>query len=227
MKVEEKEKAFKLRKTGWTYREILNRIPVSKGSLSYWLRDIELTNNQKRRIYNKNLDIRRKFVEYNDLKRKKAISEKEEAFKTASKEIDSLSKQELKLIGIALYWAEGYKTDMAKSVEFANSDPNMIRLIMRWFREICNVSNGKFRIRIQIHNAGNIDKAIEFWSLNTGVSSKQFTKPYIKISPTSKGKSENLLPYGICHVRISNAKLLARIKGWINGLKVAPWSSSV
>ena len=38
MKTKEKDEAVELRKSGLTYREILGRLPVSKSSLSYWLR---------------------------------------------------------------------------------------------------------------------------------------------------------------------------------------------
>ena len=129
-----------------------------------------------------------------------------------------LTKRELKLIGVALYWAEGYKTELARDVEIVNSDPLMIKLMMRWFREICNISEDKFKIRIQIHDASNVEESIKFWSINTGVRSGQFTKSYIKISPSSKRKIGNRHPYGVCHIRIADTDLLVKIKGWINGL---------
>ncbi len=219
MKIEEKNKAVELRKTGLTYNEILTRLPISKGSLSYWLRGIKLTDDQKRKIYGKDLEVRKKFVEYNALKHKNAILEKADISEAARKEIVNLSSRDLKLIGAALYWAEGYKAGRAKQIDFVNSDSTMIKLIMRWFREICCVPDDKFRARIQIHDAGIVKEALRRWSLNTAIPIKQFTKSYIRISPTSKKKAGNHLPYGICHIRISDAKLLARIKGWIEGLK--------
>lgn len=219
MKVLEKEKAKELRKSGLTYKEILDQLSVSRGSLSYWLRDIMLTDVQKERIYGKNLNIRRKFIEYNKKKHDRAISYKENIVENSRREIIEISKEELKLIGIALYWAEGYKAESAKYVEFVNSDPVMIRLMMKWFRIACNVPDEKFRIKIQIHNEENIKGAIEFWSLNTGIQPEQFMKPYLKTSPTSKRRSGNTLSYGVCHIRISDIALLTKIKGWIDGMR--------
>lgn len=95
----------------------------------------------------------------------------------------------------------------------------MIRLMMRWFREVCKVSEKKFKVRIQIHGRSNIVEAIKFWSLNTGLSVEQFTKPYIKISPTSKGRTRAIHIYGTCHIRIADTDLLHKIKGWINGMR--------
>ena len=114
----------------------------------------------------------KKLTEYNRLKHEEAILRKRDIFGMASSEISNLSWRDLKLIGTALYWAEGYKTNLARDVEFVNSDPLMIKLIMRWFREVCNVSENKFKLRIQIHEVSNIEEGIKFWSLNTGIPSE-------------------------------------------------------
>lgn len=218
MKLLEKDKAIELRRQGSTFSEILKQIPVSKGSLSYWLRNINLTDEQMVRIRYKNDRIKKQFIEFNELRRKQAEDNKRVVISNAIKEIDSFSEKELKLIGIALYWGEGYKSDRWKSVSFTNTDPEMIRLMMRWFRVICKVPEQKFRIRIQCHGVKRVKNAEEFWSKIANVPSSQFTKPYIRISPTSKNKMGNLCPYGICDIRISDVLLLTKIKGWIQGL---------
>ena len=160
----------------------------------------------------------KKLTEYNRLKHEEAVSRKSDIFDMASTDIGSLSKRDLKIIGTALYWAEGYKTARARDVEIVNSDPAMIKLMMRWFREICGVGEEKFKIRLQIHDVSNIEEGIKFWSLNTGVPLSQFTKSYVKTSPSSKRKSGNRHPYGVCHIRIADTDLLMKIKGWVKGL---------
>lgn len=136
------------------------------------------------------------------------------------KDIYSISERELKLIGIALYWAEGYSKNSAwKTVSFTNSDPRMITLMMKWFRAICKVPDNKFRIRIQCYGIKRVKESERFWSRITNISLLQFTKPYTRVSPTSKKKIGNLSPYGICNIRISDISLLTKIKGWIKGLK--------
>jgi transcriptional regulator with XRE-family HTH domain len=221
MKIKEKDDAVALRKQGLTYREILTRLPVSKSSLSYWLRNIELSRPQLARISYRNDKVKRKFRYCNDLKRKLSNERKENILNEASGEISKLSEKELKLIGIALYWAEGYKASAWKSVSFTNTDPEMIKLMMKWFRTICNVSENRFRVRIQCHGIRQIKEAEEYWRKITRIPAEQFIKPYIKISPTSKKKMGNLAPYGICSIRIADTALLARIRGWICGISMA------
>ena len=162
--------------------------------------------------------MKKKLTEYNRIKHEEAILRRRNVFDISSNDIGRLSRRDLKVVGVALYWAEGYKTDLARDVEIVNSDVLMIKLMMRWFREICNVSDNKFKIRIQIHSGLNIKKAIGFWSVNTGIPLNQFTKPYTKISPSSKRRIGNRHPYGVCHIRIADTKLLMKIKGWIKGL---------
>lgn len=218
MKVLERNKAIELRKEGKTFNEILNEIPVSKGSLSFWLRDVILTKEQVARIKYKNDIIKKKFIEFNELRSKQSCEKKLAIIRSATDEIGGISRRELKLIGIALYWAEGYKRSVWAAVSFTNSDPEMIKLIMRWFKLICKVPDNKFRIRIQCHGIEKADESEKYWSRITAIPLAQFTKPYIRISPTSKKKMGNLSPYGVCNIRISDVSLLTKIKGWIKGL---------
>ena len=217
MKVLERDKAIELRRQGKTFSEILKEIPVSKGSLSYWLKGIRLTPEQLTRIEYKNEKIKAKFIEFNQLRRLQSERKKGVITNAATREIGILSKRELKLLGIALYWAEGHKSG-ARSADFVNTDPAMIKLMMRWFREICEVKEEQFRIRISIHNPAVAEKARVYWSEITRLPLAQFTKIYTKLSPTSKRKVGKLAPNGICAIRISDINLITKIRGWINGL---------
>ena len=219
MKVLEKNKAVELRKQGKTFSEILKEIPASKSSLSHWLRDINLTDEQLTRIRYKNDKIKKKFIEYNKLRRREAVKRRENIIEAAKEEINKISKRELKLLGIALYWGEGSKCERAGAVKFVNSDSIMIKIMMRWFREICCVPESKFRASFQAYELQNIDTIRTFWSKLTGIPLNQFTAPSLRISKTSKGKRGNILPYGTLQVQISNSALLTKILGWIEGLK--------
>lgn len=226
MKTLERNRAVELRKQGKTYGEILKELPVSKGSLNYWLKDITLSETQLERIRYKNDKIKNNFIKFNELSKLESEKKKRKIFNYAEQEIRNISSRELKLIGIALYWAEGYKIH-ARHADFVNTDPAMIKLMMRWFREICGVEEGRFRIRIQLHDTPEEENAKIFWSNITGIPLVQFTKIYSKISPISKKKVGHLAPHGICAIRISDISLITRINGWISGLGLMALSSSL
>ena len=225
MKTLEKQQAVALRGRGLSYREIQKVLSVSRSSLSRWLRDIGLTEDQQARIHQKNVAIRRKFVEFNDNKRIRCQAEKRATMARCANDVGSLSARELQLLGAGLYWAEGCKSDSTSVVEFVNSDLAMIALMMRWLRICCRVPEQKLRARVQLHDAGRVQDVERFWSQITSIPVRQFTKPILKLSSSSQRKRGNILPYGTFHIRISDVRLLTKIRGWIEGLKMAPSSS--
>ncbi len=106
MKKDFKSEAIKLRKKGKSYSQILSVVPVSHSSLSIWLRDIKLSELQKANLEKRQVQgsLKGALIRKNDrILRSKKIKE------SASGDIDKLSKRELWLIGVALYWAEGSK----------------------------------------------------------------------------------------------------------------------
>ncbi len=213
MKIKEKFKAVKLRRSGLSYKEISKQMTVSKSTLSIWLRDIELTDEQKSRLINKMDRVR-----YEVARRKVAdrMRRTRDIISEAKKEVDLLSKNPLFFIGVALYWAEGAKNS-TESVKFANSDPAMIVLIMKWLREICMVPESKFRVHIHMHDLHSRSDINSYWSKLTGIRKGQFYKPYIK--HTSLGQRRNILYNGTCSIIVSDKKLFRRIVGWKLGLQ--------
>ena len=111
-----------------------------------------------------------------------------------------------------LYWAEGNKTS---KVGFSNSDPNMIRLIMQWFRKFCHVKESKFRVYLHLHSGQDESMIRAFWSELTGLAATQFGKSYVKKEGT--GHRKNILYRGTVKVVICDKNLLHTIRGWIIG----------
>lgn len=210
MKFEEKIKAIRMRKRGCTYRQILNEVGVSKSTISGWLRDIELTSRQKEKLLQG-----REISRYAGAKaqQRKRIERTEEIMSNARKELPSLSKNEIFLPGLMLYWAEGAKSN--ETIKFSNSDPLMIKLMMRWFRDICDVPEEKFRIALHIHELLSRKNAEEYWSKITGVPLNQFQKTFVK--PTSLGQRKNILYNGTCIICVFDKSLFRRMHGWKAG----------
>lgn len=207
MKLEEKTRAIKLRKRGGSYTEILKKVKVSKSTLSLWLRDIELTSHQKKKLLKG-----RELSRYAGAKaqQRKRIEITKEIMGRAREEAARFTKKTLFLPGIMLYWAEGAKSN--ETIKFSNSDPLMIKLMMRWFREICNVREEKFRIALHIHELLCRKDAEKHWSKITGVPLSQFQKTYVK--PTSLGQRKNVLYNGTCVICVFDKNLFRQIQGW-------------
>jgi transcriptional regulator with XRE-family HTH domain len=216
----DKNKAILLRKQGKSYNEIVKILGISKSTLSLWLRNIKMPVDIKRRFWNK---ARKKWaaniIKFNKERGKIAKQKAQQIQKLALRDVKKISKRELFLVGITLYWAEGFKKSRW-AVVFSNSDPLMIRLMMRFFREICRIKENKFRAIVQIHPNVTSQKAINYWSKITKISKKQFQKTYSRLTPSSKRKRAfNVLPYGTLRISISDVRIINKIKGWIMGLE--------
>lgn len=138
----------------------------------------------------------------------------------ATRQIRPLSKYELLLIGTALYWGEGWKkeTQRAHSMSFVNSDPEMIKLFLRFAREILRVPEDELHMSIRVHTNINEKEAMNFWSQITNISKEQF-RITRQISKSSQGKRlKNSLPCGTLSINVYASQNFFHIKGWIDGL---------
>lgn len=215
MKEKERNLAIALRKNGSSMGEISQKLGVSKGSVSLWVGKIQLTSAQKKTLSLKGrtkeaIENRRVSRLENEKTKRQIIID------AAQKEIKSLSEKELWLIGVMLYWAEGGKTNRGL-VRFSNSDPEMIKIMMAFFRRICKVPESKFRGYIHIHPHLDYKKAERYWSSITSVPLKQFFKTYRKMNIASKHKNDTL-PLGTFDIYICSTELFLKIFGWIQGV---------
>lgn len=216
MKLIEKEQARVLRKKGYSINQIIKETDSSKASISLWVRDIVLTQAQKNIISFRgrsveSIEKRRISRLFNeDKKRQIVINE-------AKKDFTSISPDQLKLIGIILYLGEGGKTGR-NTVRMANSDPLVIKIMMRFFKEVCNVPKNKFRASIHTFQHADVGQTEKYWSKISGISRSQFFKTYVKPSAASLQK-RNTLPFGTFDIYVCDTKLFLTIMGWIEKIK--------
>ncbi|MEA3272374.1 MAG: hypothetical protein U9P90_01755 [Patescibacteria group bacterium] len=215
----DKKKAISLRKKGKSYNEIVKILGTPKSTLSLWLKDIRMSSKIEKQFWGK---VRKKWANHiTSFSKRRAIEAKERAKNiqlSAAKEIGKLTKRELFLIGTALYWAEGNKRNKW-SIRFVNSDSNMIKLMMKFFREICCIDEKKFNARIHLHPNIKENKAINFWSKIIKIPKRQFAPSQTQISKSSQGKrNPHQLPYGTLHIEIHDVNMTNRVKGWILGM---------
>lgn len=214
-KLEEKEKARKLRAKGLSYREILKQVKVSKDSISRWCRDIELTKKQLERLYlNKKTGALRGSIKGAKLQQRRREERTKKLALEGIKEVGSLNKREFFIGGITLYAAEGSKRD--ERFNFANSDPELIKYMACWLRKFCKPDESRIRGFVYIHD--NLDELIakKFWSKVADIPLHQFRKSYIAKNKKNKLRKQ-LHKYGIFSIYICDADLKRKIDGWIKG----------
>jgi hypothetical protein len=212
-----KNRAIRLRKKGKSYSEIKQLLNVPKSTLSDWLKDIKISKQAKDRLKAKSsIAGIAALIKHNKNQTVLAKERAENIQAETMLEVESISLKDLKLIGTALYLGEGGKT--GDRVDFTNSDPQIIKIIMKFFREVCEVKQDKFVVQLSLHNAELITEAKVYWSDLTGIPIEQFIKINLSISKYSKKRRKNILPFGTIQIRICDVKLFHRIQGWISGI---------
>lgn len=217
-KLEEKNKAIELRKQGFSYNEILTQIPVAKSTLSLWLRSIKLAKRQKQRLTEKR---RLAQIKGARLRHKQRLESSKLIRSEALNEINEISERELKLIGTALYWAEGSKqkeNQVSQRVCFSNSDPFMVLLFLHWLKNTCKINSHDLIFELFIHESAHIERAKTIWAKLLKIR-KSNLRVYLKKHQITKRKNTGKDYIGLVRISVRQSTDLNRkISGWIEGI---------
>ena len=210
-----KEKAINYRKEEFSYNMISQKIGVNKSTLSNWLNKIPFSPNKEviKRIGLAKL----KSASFKHGQKMKEIADMKSL---AKKELGDIKKRDLWLFGIGLYFGEGSKSN--EQIRFSNSDPEMIKIAVMWFKKFCNLKNENLNPSIHVYPDNDIEKTINYWSKTTGIPKKQFGKTFVDRRINKSKIKRKILPYGTMHLRVksyrkkeSGRRLRRRIMGWI------------
>lgn len=119
--------------------------------------------------------------------------------------------EKLKIAGVMLYWGEGTKG--GGTVSLHNSDPKMVKVFLRFLREICGIRDGRLRATLHAYPDQNILEMKKFWSVVTDIPLSRFHEPYIHRN--TKGSYKKKSQYGTLAVVYSDKLLLETINRWI------------
>lgn len=182
-KVIEKAYAVALRKKGLSYNEILRKVPVTKSTLSLWLRDTALSEDEKRMLKDRRAQSTNRGI------LKAAASHRanrENRDKILFEEMRSLYEksrhESLFLIGISLYWAEG--TKRANFFAFVNSDFEMTRMMLDWIERYFSIPREFVGARLYLHKPFAHESHEERWAKEIGIPRNRFKTTIFK--PTGK-----------------------------------------
>lgn len=158
------------------------------------------------------------FMRKNNLVRRSVVENEAIKFKRKKLSYDlrqalDQSERNLMLAGIMLYWAEGYKTSKSMGIDFANADPFMVEIFVKFLKEICGVDQKRLRVLLYCYSNQSVGRLIDFWSKLTKIPRNQFSKPYVR-QDFRKEKLDKMM-YGMVHIRYADKKLLAQIMRWI------------
>ncbi|MEX2090944.1 MAG: hypothetical protein WD989_02350 [Candidatus Paceibacterota bacterium] len=207
-----REKALKLRSQGFSYKEILQKVPVAKSTISLWCRGVKMTSEQEKRLKEKS---RKRGIEGIKAIQTMFWRKRCEAFLEGVALIKKFEKDPEFLAGLMLYWAEGTKKS---STAVTNSDPRVIKFIVKWLKKFFNINSEQLSIEIHIHPDQDQVKIKGYWQNLTSIPSDNFRKIFVKAR--GSGYRKNRLENGIAKIIVKtqgSTYLLFKILGAING----------
>jgi transcriptional regulator with XRE-family HTH domain len=214
LKTDERRQARQLRaKHGYSIKQIAAIVGVSRSSVSLWVRDIELTEDQHAALRERN-------PAYNQQLSGRAIaSAKRRAERLAFQQEGrafARRRDPVHAAGCMLYWAEGSKS--RNDVQFCNSDPEMVRFFVDFLRRYFALSDKHIRLRCYLFadHATRQRDVERYWLQVTGLPHSCLRRSIVNVySKHSLKKRQNKLPYGTCRVVVCRTRVVQSIYGAI------------
>lgn len=223
-----RDRALKLRLTGKSYNEINKVLGVPKSTLSGWFKDVVLSDVAKTRLMSRTRLGSATLVKRNKMQTQEAGERARKIQSSAKKEIPVLTRRDLLIISVVLYWAEGYKRlkikdgkeRMDHKISLVNSDAEMVSTFVRFLQNILGISPEKIRLTMRLYAHINENEARVYWMRATGLPRERFFKTTYLVSGASKGvRPFNRLPYGTLQVEVCDTAKFHHLIGLIEGVK--------
>lgn len=172
-----KEAAIKLRRKGKSIRDIEKVLSIRRSTLSGWLYNVELTNEQKTQLHQKWLaalaKARLKAVEINRNAKTERIIKIKQGVEEFMSEIE-INKTWGELIFSMFYLAEGTKKE--SSIVIANSSPEVLKSFLNLFRYLYKPDESKLRCCLHLRKDQSDKQSKNYWSEILNISKSQFYK---------------------------------------------------
>lgn len=207
MRTEDRQKAVELRiKDRLGYGVIAKRLNVPKSTLSYWLKDLPLSEDRilelRREAWSRGIAGRELF--------RKTMREKRDArdkklYEKQRKRFIHISTQSLFVAGLMLYLAEGTKKN-DYSIGIANTDSRLIKFFIWWLRRFLKIPKSKVRMQLHLYETMDISGEKRYWLKETGLTVGQLYKDQVrKVRPGSFTYPESFR-HGTCQIYVHGRK---------------------
>ncbi len=213
-----KPEAIKLRSAGYTYSMITAELGIARSTLSTWFKDVPFTPNE-----NAKERIRSGRLKYGLRRKQERDTERADLSEVGRSDIGRLNTRDLWMIGLGLWLGEGSKT--TEQIRFSNANPDVIKIWMRWLREVCNLSDSNIVARMHLYPDSNEASCRDYWQGITGLSENQFKKTQFDRRLSKLTLKNGKLPYGTLHLSVialgdveNGVRLYRKLQGWISGI---------
>lgn len=210
----DKEQAIKLRREGYSYRKIRDKLKVSVSTLSGWFSGEEWSVKVRERLTAAaQIESTIRIIELDKVRGQHLKLAYEEAREEARQELETLKYNPLFISGIMLYWGEGDKLTNGQT-RLSNSDPELIRLYVEFLRKACRIPESKIKGSLLVYPDIDLQSNLRFWSFASSIPTTRFSKSVL-IQGRHKTKR---LRHGVCSVLVLSTYFKVKMLEWMKWL---------
>jgi hypothetical protein len=207
--IELKGLAIRLRKNGRSIKSINKELGIPLSTLSGWLRDVKLSEEQIKNLrdqHRKGLVKSRIFAAewHREQKRKRqalALAQANQTFST----IES-NNQVLELSLAMLYLGEGTKS---QATALGSSDPMMLRFFLSALKRLYGIGPENCRFDLHLRMDQNSDDLKRYWSEALKAPISRFT--YVSFDPRTKGRPTFEEYKGVCNIQCARIDIQRKL----------------
>ena len=223
-KFELKPKARDLRMAGESINNIAKKLNLSKSTISLWCSEMKLSNGVRNMLRHKMISagLRGRLMGAKTNRNKK-LSAIKESKKWAKNKIKHVSDREFFIANIALYWAEGSKSDSSTGFIFVNSDPDMILFVYKWLTKFMGIPKNEIKpiLAINYVHKERVNKILKFWSNLLDLPLGGFGNTYFVKTPLRKLYDNHNDYHGVLRMKVlRSTNLKYKILALIDRLKL-------
>lgn len=209
-----------------SYAAIARKLGVPKSTLSYWLRELPLEEEEvlamRRTAWRRGEASREAF---RATMRAKRNDEEAKIHKRIEESILPFTKRDMYIAGIMLYIGEGDKRNRYR-IALANSDPEVLVFFTRWLIECWSIPREKIRFGLHLYTNMRIAEERKFWQDTLGFGRKSFYKDQVR-EVKDGFKYEDGDRHGTCTVYVIGSepktRLMQAMKVFLKHARVAQW----
>lgn len=205
-----KEQAIWLRKQGKSYREIEKELGIARSTLSYWLKNVDISKVQSLKLYSnwvKGITNGRKKGAIANRATKISRMETVDSVVLSEYKSKRLSDFELEMLFVGLYLGDGFKVE--GRVGLGNADPGIVLLFVVLLEKLFNVSRSKLRAQIFARVDQKENALLSYWSKQLNITIAQFHKT--QFDYRTSGKVSHTDYHGVCAVSYNDTLLQRKI----------------
>ena len=212
-----------LRATGESLKQIAKNLHVSSSSVSVWCRDIVFSKEQQQ-LMRKRGYIMGSAARLQAIKNRKLVLDKSinAIHQNAQSEVGKLTKRDIFIAGIALYWGEGFKKDHL--VGLATTSLGIARFYIRWLQTCFHISTEQLILRVTINSEKKLltTDIGAYWSKHLHIPLSQFSQPYYQVAKWKKIYDHPENYHGVLRIKVRKSiSLLRKIEGYIQAFEAS------